>query len=158
MPIGPHPQYKEIVDYPPKGIEYEVLGKTNVSQYYSKDIEKLRSRTNSIIKIFGVPRMAYYKTDADIIFSTRGILPITRKPWVTEVEHPYAFVGLDYRNWGWRQKMLIKLFFKSKNCKSRYCHNPENRMHCPSHSAMIIPCHGKESYYYEIEVLVRILA
>ena len=117
MPIGPHPQYKEIVDYPPKGIEYEVLGKTNVSQYYSKDIEKLRSRTNSIIKIFGVPRMAYYKTDADIIFSTRGILPITRKPWVTEVEHPYAFVGLDYRNWGWRQKMLIKLFFKSKNCK-----------------------------------------
>jgi glycosyltransferase involved in cell wall biosynthesis len=115
--IGPHPQYREIVDYPPKGIEYEIAGKTDVSKYYSRAAQKLRKRTNFIIKVFGVPRMRIYKTDADLIFSTRGILPITSKPWVTEMEHPYAYVGLDYKNWGIRQRAVVRSFLESDNCK-----------------------------------------
>ncbi len=116
--VGAHPQYKEIINYPPKGVKYEVKGESVASRYYSKDAEKARLKTNKLIKIFGVPRMYHYKTDADIIFSTRGIIPLNNKPWVAELEHPYAFAGMDYRLWGVRQKLLTKFFLGRKNCKT----------------------------------------
>lgn len=116
--VGPHPQYKEITNYPPKGVKYEVVGSSNASIYYSKDIKKMRDRTNKIIKVFGIPRIASYKTKADLIFSTRGIIPITTKPWVAELEHPYAFAGMDYKNWGFRQKAWVKFFLSKENCKN----------------------------------------
>ncbi len=116
--IGPHPQYKELVDYPPPGVEYEIRGKSGVSDYYSSNINKLRRVTNKIIKFTGVPRLNYYKTNADIIFSTRGIIPLTTKPWVAEIEHPYAFVGMDYKNWGKIQKAWVKTFLRMRYCKT----------------------------------------
>ncbi|MCL4399637.1 glycosyltransferase [Candidatus Parvarchaeota archaeon] len=115
--VGPHPQYREIVDYPPKGVSYEVKGASDASRYYSSRTNGLRKKTNSIIKILGVPRMTYYRTDADVIFSTRGIIPLNPAPWVLELEHPYAFVGMDYKNWGIRQKFLVKRFLSMRNCR-----------------------------------------
>lgn len=115
--IGTHPQYKELVDYPPKGVRYQVEGKSEAKLYYSNELKNTRERTNKIIKVFGIPRLAYYKTNADLIFSTRGIIPLNAKPWVAELEHPYAFAGMDYRNWGIRQKLWVKWFLSRKNCK-----------------------------------------
>ncbi|MCL5009905.1 MAG: glycosyltransferase family 4 protein [Candidatus Parvarchaeota archaeon] len=117
IPIGPHPQYREIVDYPPKGVEYEVYGKSDPKAYYSKNNLTKRKAARLVTRVLAIPRIFYYKTDADLIFSTRGITPLNRKPWVTEFEHPYAFVGMDYNNWGWRQRRFVKFLISSKNCK-----------------------------------------
>ncbi len=117
IPIGPHPQYKEIVDYPPPGIEYEVSGRSDAKTYYSHRNLNKRKLARFVTKAFGLPRMFYYRTDADLIFTTRGIIPLNNKPWVTEFEHPYAFVGMDYHNWGSRQRALVKLLLSRNKCK-----------------------------------------
>lgn len=117
IPIGPHPQYREIVDYPPAGTEYNVAGKSDAKTYYSHHNLNRRKLARFVTKVFGLPRMFYYRTDADLIFTTRGIIPLNNKPWVTEFEHPYAFVGMDYRNWGKRQRTLVKFLISRNTCK-----------------------------------------
>ena len=123
--VGVHPRYRRFIDYLPKGFEYEISGNPDVNKYYSpvrtggtwKKVFSLRFASTIITRIFGFPRMAYYRTDADLIYSTRGILPLNRKPWIVEVEHPYGFVGMDYRLWGRRQKAVVRRFLKSRYCK-----------------------------------------
>ena len=123
--VGVHPRYKRFIDYLPEGFEYEISGNPDVNKYYSpirtggtwKKLFSLRFASTIITRIFGFPRMTYYRTDADLIYSTRGILPLNRKPWIVELEHPYGFVGMDYRLWGQRQKTIIERFLKSRYCK-----------------------------------------
>ncbi len=115
--IGPHPQYKEIVKYPPKGVKYEVEGGTNIQKYYSPLTAKQRDYARKIFHFFGLPRISLYKTDADLIFSTRGTLPITTKPWIVEFEHPYSFTWISYKNFGWRERKITSFFLSRKNCK-----------------------------------------
>ncbi len=141
--IGLHPRYKETINYPPRGIKYDIKGISAASLYYSdrsrsaikgtpnslsyypKSLHRFRidksylikTVGNNVIKITGLPRLSYYYTSADLIFSTRGIIPLNIKPWVVEIEHPYAFVGLNYKNWGWRQKFWIKHLLEQNRCK-----------------------------------------
>ena len=123
--VGVHPRYRRFIDYLPEGFEYEISGNPDVNKYYSpvrtggtwKKLFSLRFASTIITRIFGFPRMTYYRTDADLIYSTRGILPLNRKPWIVELEHPYGFVGMDYRLWGRRQKAVVGHFLKSKYCK-----------------------------------------
>lgn len=122
--VGVHPRYRRFIENLPKGFDYQISGTPDVNKYYSpvrtggrKWTFSLRSLSMLATKIFGFPRMTYYRTNADIIYSTRGILPLNRKPWIVEVEHPYSFVGMDYKLWGFRQKSIIRHFLKSRYCK-----------------------------------------
>ena len=114
---GVHPQFKEITSFPPKGIKYiyeEPKGDHNSNR-------KRRFREiASILHRTGFPRMAYVKNAEkyDLIHSTRGILPLNKKPWIVDLESAAAFSGLD---WNHLQKPLmqriIRRFLSSPHCK-----------------------------------------
>ena len=123
--VGVHPRYKRFIDYLPEGFEYEISGNPDVNKYYSpartgaslKRFFSLRFVSVMVTKLLCLPRITYYRTGADIIYSTRGVLPLNRKPWVVEVEHPYGFVGMEYKLWKPIQKAITSHFLKSKYCR-----------------------------------------
>lgn len=114
---GVHPQFKEIFDYPPQGVKYHY----NLSKedYNSKMTRKKRA---AIIKLhnFGIPRMTFVPNAKkyDLLHSTRGILPLNKKPWIVDIESGAAFSGLNWRNLKnpLMQKIIIK-FLSSKYCR-----------------------------------------
>ena len=49
---------------------------------------------------FGISRLAFIPNSDkyDLIHSTRGILPLTNKPWIVDIESGAAFSGLNWNN------------------------------------------------------------
>jgi glycosyltransferase involved in cell wall biosynthesis len=122
--VGVHPRYKYMIEYPPEGVKYIVQGNPDIKQYYNinKEGKKrmlIRRYSNYAIKYIGLPRIWYYLNtyNADLIYSTRGIIPLNDKPFIVEAEHPLAFVGLDPANYGIRQKFWINLLLHRKVAK-----------------------------------------
>ena len=69
---SPHPQFDEILDFPPKNVKYDIdRVKTSYHGWLTEKKIALHGRLMSILPI---PRMTHTKTDADLIHSTRGIL------------------------------------------------------------------------------------
>ncbi len=114
---GVHPQFAEIFNYPPQNVKY----------YYSLskedyNSELTRKKRAMIIKLhgLGIPRMAFIPNAEkyELIHSTRGILPLNRKPWIIDIESGAAFSGLnwnDLRN-PLMQRIIIKML-SSQYCK-----------------------------------------
>jgi len=121
--FGTHQIYQEILNHPPKNVEY--LGaseKTKRGEYYEK--KKMKEYLGKILQKLKMVRfMVIRDGDFDIIHSSRGIIPITRKPWVIDMEHVHSFFGLN-------DKLIKKKFWKkflerklaSKECKAILCH------------------------------------
>jgi glycosyltransferase involved in cell wall biosynthesis len=61
--------------------------------------------------------MFYFKTDAELIHSSRGIIPLNKMPWVMDIEHAKSFFD-DHRvllsNYA---KNIVRKFLLSKYCK-----------------------------------------
>ncbi len=121
--FGAHQIYQEIVNYPPKGVEYVgVSNQTKKGEYYQN--KKWREFLNRVSQFFSLPRMILLRSgDYDLIHSSRGIIPLNRKPWVMDVEHFYSFMGLHSKA---VENKLIKKFIEfklgSKYCKAILCH------------------------------------
>lgn len=114
---GVHPQFKEITNYPPKGVRYffnEPRGDHN-----SVSKRKFRAIVAKLHKT-GIPRMIYVRNSDkyDLLHSTRGILPLNKKPWIVDIESGAAFSGLSWNNLkkSLMQKIIRKLLL-SKYCK-----------------------------------------
>lgn len=121
--------YQEIVNYPPKSIEYlGVSEETKEGKYYEG--KKLKEFLSSIIQRLRLPRMLpinlFGSKAYDLVHSSRGIIPIqffSNKPWVMDIEHVHSFFSLN-------PKLIKKKFWKkfienrlaSKNCKAILCH------------------------------------
>jgi len=124
--FGGHQIYQEIVNYPPKEVEYiGVSGGTKEGKYYES--KKFKERLGRFIQKFKIPRMMFIKPgNYDLIHSSRGIIPIqlwNKKPWVIDMEHVHSFFGLDpklIKNKFWKKFIEKKL--SSKNCKAILCH------------------------------------
>ena len=71
---SPHPQFDEIIDFPPKGVEYKV--DRVKTAYHGWFTEKKISLHNKLLSVLPIPRMTHTKTHADLIHSTRGIIQI----------------------------------------------------------------------------------
>jgi glycosyltransferase involved in cell wall biosynthesis len=113
---GVHPQFREILDFPPKGVKYHY---SQSKEDYNSDLT--RKKRAMIIKFhnLGIPRMTFVR-DAkkyDIIHSTRGILPLNRKPWIVDIESGAAFSGLNWKNL--RKPLMQKIIIKMLS--SPYC-------------------------------------
>ena len=114
---GVHPQFREILDYPPKGVRYHY----NLSKedYNSEITRKKRALIIKIHKL-GIPRITFVRNAGkyDLIHSTRGILILNKKPWIVDIESGAAFSGLNWNNLKnpLMQKIIIKLL-SSKYCK-----------------------------------------
>lgn len=114
---GVHPQFKEITDYSPEEVKYYF--KEPKGDHNSSFTRKKRKLLTNLHK-FGLPRLTKVKNAKkyDLIHSTRGILPLNKKPWIVDVESAAAFCGLS---WKALKKPLaqkiIKNFLSSKYCK-----------------------------------------
>ena len=114
---GVHPQFAEIFNHPPKGVKYHYsLPKGDHNSEFT------RKKRLAIVQIhkLGIPRMAYITNSKkyDLIHSTRGILPLNKKPWVVDVESGAAFSGLNWNNLkNPLMQAIIKKYLSSKYCK-----------------------------------------
>jgi glycosyltransferase involved in cell wall biosynthesis len=91
---GSHPLYQELIDFPPKGIKYDVAtsSEDTLKHYKFLGIAK-RFAADTALKAFNLPRVFFVSTDADLIHSTRGLIILNKKPWVVDIEYARSFVG-----------------------------------------------------------------
>jgi len=123
MNPGVHPLFKEITNYPPKEVRYffnEPKGDHN-----SASKRKFRGIVAKLHKT-GLPRMIYVGNSDkyDILYSTRGILPLNRKNWIVDIESGAAFAGLRWKDL--RKPLMqniIRKFLLSKYCKKIIPHS-----------------------------------
>jgi len=124
--FGGHQIYQEMVNYPPKDVEYVgVSTETQEGKYYES--KKLKEKLGTMLQKLKLPRMMIIKPgDYDLIHSSRGIIPLqlwNKKPWVIDMEHVHSFFGLDpklIKNKFWKRFIEKKL--ASKYCKGILCH------------------------------------
>ena len=115
--------YQEIANYPPKGIEYIGISKDTIKGRYYEH-KKLKEKLGALLQKLKIPRMIPIKPGRfDLIHSSRGIIPLTIKPWVMDIEHVHSFFGLNpkfikKRFW----KKFIEKTLAKKNCKAILCH------------------------------------
>ncbi|MDP3992361.1 MAG: glycosyltransferase family 4 protein [Nanoarchaeota archaeon] len=114
---GPHPLFKEIINYPPKNVKYHVslIPNTTYNDIFTRYVKKAITKAQGILQI---PRMMHSRTDSDLIHSTRGVLMTNKKPWVVDVEMAGSFVGL--MNWNSLRKPLTR-YLISKYLSSPWC-------------------------------------
>jgi len=114
---GVHPQFKEIINYPPKGVRY--IFKEPKGDHNSVSRRKFRAIFAKLHET-GIPRMTYITNSDkyDLIHSTRGILPLNKIPWIVDIESGAAFSGLSWKNLQkpLMQKIIRKLLL-SPHCK-----------------------------------------
>lgn len=121
--FGTHQIYQEIVNYPPKGVEYVGVGKsTKKGRYYQS--KKIKEKLGFLLQKLKIPRMIFVKPgEYDLIHSSRGIIPLNHKPWIIDVEHVHSFFGL---NPDLIKNKFLKRFIErklsSKYCKAILCH------------------------------------
>jgi len=124
--FGGHQIYQEIVNFPPKDVEYlKVSKETEEGEYYES--KRLKEKLGAMLQKLKIPRMMIVKPgDYDLIHSSRGIIPIqlwNKKPWVIDMEHVHSFFGLN--PYLIKNKLLKKFVEKklaSKYCKRVLCH------------------------------------
>src|SRR3989304_10240883 len=114
---SPHPQFDEIINFPPKGVAYEI--DRIKTKYHGWFTEKKIALHNLVLKFLPIPRMIFTKTEANLVHSTRGILQIKqKKPWIIDLESGGVFTSFNYdalKN-PITQRIIINAL-ASKNCK-----------------------------------------
>ena len=110
---GVHPQFAEIFKYPPKNVKYHYsIPKGDHNAALTRRKRYLYVQLNK----FGIPRLTLIPDSGkyDLIHSTRGILPLNNKRWVTDIESGAAFSGLNWNNLRnpVMQKIIIKISVK----------------------------------------------
>ncbi len=114
---SPHPQFDEILDFPPGEVVYEI--DRVKTKYHGWFTEKKIALHNLMLNFLPVPRMTHTKTDADIIHSTRGILQINqKKPWIIDCESGGVFTSFNYK--ALKNPLIKKIIIgalASKKCK-----------------------------------------
>lgn len=122
--IGTHPIYHSLLLYPPRGIR--IINKkpqiTEKLTIYSKRFNLLRKMTTRISYFFRVPRMFYFRAKAELIHTSRGIIPLNKKPWVMDIEHAKSFFDDHKILYSPRGRKIVKKFLFSKYCKKLMPH------------------------------------
>lgn len=101
---SPHPQFDEIIDFPPKGVRYT---KSRVkTRYHGWFTENRITWHRRLLNILPLPRMTSTKTDVDIVHSTRGIIQVNqKKPWIIDLECGHIFTSF---NWKAIQRPMVR--------------------------------------------------
>ena len=114
---GPHPLFKEISNYPPKNVKYQVkvIPNNTYNNFLSRRIKWIITLIQSILKL---PRMMHSKVNSELIHSTRGILITNKKPWVLDIEMASSFTSLNWKNLkNPITKRIITRYLSSPYCK-----------------------------------------
>ncbi|MFZ1970841.1 MAG: glycosyltransferase family 4 protein [Candidatus Nanoarchaeia archaeon] len=115
---GIHPQFREIIDFPPEDVEY--VYDPIVGDHNNELTRRKREVISFVQRYLQVPRMAKIENEDkfDLIHSTRGILIRNKKPWVIDLESGAAFSGLEWTTLKKpRMRRLIRKYLSSPYCK-----------------------------------------
>ena len=114
---GVHPQFKEIIDFPPKGVKY-VYDKPK-GDHNSPVMRKKRQILSRIHTLMQFPRIAFVRNAKkyDLLHSTRGIIPLNHRPWIVDIESGAAFASLK---WVEMKKPLMRWLIR-RYLSSPYC-------------------------------------
>ena len=115
---GVHPQFKEIIDFPPKDVKF--IYDIPRGDHNSKFMRKKRQILSRIHTWLQFPRITFIKNAQkyDLIHSTRGIIPLNKKPWVVDIESGSAFASLKWTSMKKPlMRWLIRKYLSSKYCK-----------------------------------------
>ncbi|PIO08343.1 hypothetical protein COU59_01820 [Candidatus Pacearchaeota archaeon CG10_big_fil_rev_8_21_14_0_10_34_12] len=114
---SPHPQFDEILDFPPEKVKYEV--NRIKTSYHGWFTEKKIALHGLLMFFLPIPRMIHTKTNAELVHSTRGILQIKqKKPWIVDCETGGVFTSFNYNSLkNPLVKRIITSSLNSKNCK-----------------------------------------
>jgi len=114
---SPHPQFDEILDFPPKGIKYKI--NRVKTAYHGWFTEKKIYLHYKLISFLPLPRMTHTETNADIVHSTRGVIQIKqKKPWIIDCESGGVFTSFNYKAIkNPLTKKIITKALSSKHCK-----------------------------------------
>lgn len=115
---GNLPVYEYLRRYPPEGVEYVVPASGDISVYYSRRIRIFRGFIRIINRLFGIPRLIYLNPNADLIHTNRGIIIVSKKPFVMDLDYVTAFTSFDPRPlMRWHTRRIIGRFLSSPRCK-----------------------------------------
>ena len=115
---GVHPQFKEIINFPPKNVKY--FYEKPRGDHNSSFMRWKRIIISFVQRYLQIPRIAKIKNTEkfDLIHSTRGILIRNKKPWIVDLESGAAFAGLDWNSLKKPvMRKLIRKYLASKYCK-----------------------------------------
>ena len=115
---GVHPQFQEIINFPPKGVGY--IYEKPRGDHNSSFMRWKRVFITFIQEYLQIPRMAKIENskDFDLIHSTRGILIRNKKPWIVDLESGAVFAGLEWTTLKKPiMKKIIRRYLSSKYCK-----------------------------------------
>ena len=119
---GHHIFYDDLYKYPPKGVNY-ILPNLETSRYNNLVDNAVHKETikRDAFRIFNrlmrTPHALQIPTDpCDLIYSCGGIIPKNKSPWVIDLEHVTAFIGMEHNNIG-PVKGKIEKYLSSELCK-----------------------------------------
>lgn len=123
--VGEHPIYDSLLRYPPKNFEFvnRLERKVVKLSVYEKKKNFIRKVITKITSTFKIPRMFYFKTNADLIHSSRGIIPLNKIPWVMDIEHAKSFFDDHKPLLHPNAKKIVRKFILSKYCKKILPHS-----------------------------------
>ncbi|MBI5354869.1 MAG: hypothetical protein HZB68_00245, partial [Candidatus Aenigmarchaeota archaeon] len=115
--MSSHPIFKELVDFPPEGVEYKIpKGVTTRGEGgLAKHLKRIAWKALTSIK---PPILNIDATGADLIHSCHGMLIGNDSPWVVDVEHAPSLANYNIRGLmrDEYRKAIVKMLL-SKNCK-----------------------------------------
>lgn len=144
---GVHPQFKEITEFPPEGVNYKINMPSG--SHNNNLMRKRRGLAHKLHEIVCIPRFAYVPNadKYDLIHSTRGFIVLNRKPWIVDAETAAAFSGL---NWVALRKPMMQLMIR-RGLSSKYCKKVLPQSEAAKNNVLkYINCKGFED---KIEVL-----
>jgi len=119
---GHHIFYDDLYKYPPKSVKY-ILPKFVTSRYNNlvdNSIHKeaiKRDAFRIFNRLMRTPHALQIPTDpCDLIYSCGGIIPKNKSPWVIDLEHVTAFIGMEHNNIG-PVKGKIEKYLSSEYCR-----------------------------------------
>jgi len=118
---GPHPINESYITAPPKGIDI----KSNLISHNFLEIGEythrhtlLKEFTTLGLKMLGIPRVLWIRTNCNAIHTNGGVIPLSNHPYFVTIEHASSFFHLDddlFTSEHWK-KTLISFLIK-KRCK-----------------------------------------
>jgi glycosyltransferase involved in cell wall biosynthesis len=123
--VGEHPIYDSIKKFPPTGISYINLKKEkrkNLLLIYQRRKNIIRNFLAKLTSTLRIPRMFYFKTNAQLIHTSRGIIPLNKIPWVMDIEHAKSFFDDHKVLYSNRARNIVRKFIFSNFCKKLMPH------------------------------------
>ncbi|MDI6806461.1 MAG: glycosyltransferase family 4 protein [Candidatus Aenigmarchaeota archaeon] len=125
--VGEHPIYDSIIKFPPQSVIFvnylarkRTTSKLPIYERRRNIIRKMITKFTSSLRI---PRMFIFQTNAELIHSSRGIIPLNKIPWVMDIEHAKSFFDDHKSLLSERARKIVRKFLLSKYCKKILPHS-----------------------------------